>query len=129
MNATGLIEVTIRNDVEGVLKLLESGINPNQSDSARWTPLHYAAQNLNIRIAKLLSQHGAGIDNKDSNGNTPLWRATFNTRADGDFIKMMLEYGADPLSENDSRVSPLDLANRIDNYDMKKYFKTKQDRL
>jgi hypothetical protein len=72
---------------------LENGANPNvPKDSRRnekWTPLHFAAWNVkggtihngeldhHQEIAELLIKHGANIDQKNNEGQTPLmWAAT-----------------------------------------------------
>jgi ankyrin repeat protein len=39
-------------------------------------------------------------------------------------IEVLLAYGADPDSKNDSGVSPRELAKRIGNYDVLQFFST-----
>jgi ankyrin repeat protein len=68
-----LIEAIIRNNVKGVRELLEEGTNPNScEDRARVTPLHFAAQNNSLEIAKLLITAGADIAAENEEGDTPL---------------------------------------------------------
>ena len=106
-----------------VVELIESGYDLKQSDSLGWTPLHFAAQNLNVELGRLLIKNGAEVDAQDNNGNSPLWRATYNTRTNGDFIKLMLENYANPDLKNDHGVSPIELAKIIDNYNLEEFFK------
>jgi ankyrin repeat protein len=68
-----LIEAIIRKNIKGVRELLEEGINPNScEDRARVTPLHFAAQNNALKIAKLLIAAGADIVAENKEGDTPL---------------------------------------------------------
>jgi|GEM_PF-6819029 len=64
------------------------------------TLLHKAAMSGNITIAKKLLDNGASVNNKNAHGNVPLVRAiTYNNIP---FIKLFMEYGADPFITNNN---------------------------
>ncbi|WP_158010123.1 ankyrin repeat domain-containing protein [Hymenobacter glacialis] len=92
------------------------------SDNNGWTALHFAAQSHDVEVAKKLLRAGATVDTQDSYGNTPLWRATFESRGRGEMIKFLLANGANATLKNHSGSSPLELANTIANFDVKQFF-------
>ncbi|SMC00696.1 Ankyrin [Hymenobacter roseosalivarius DSM 11622] len=73
-------------------------------------------------MAELLLQAGATVDLPDAYGNTPLWRATFESHGRGAMLKLLLAHGADPAQQNHSGVSPLQLAESIANYNVKQFY-------
>jgi ankyrin repeat protein len=75
-----------------------------------------------MESAAALVEAGAEVDARDRDGNTPLWRATFASRGAGDVIALLRAHGADPHAENGHGVSPLALAERIGNYDVRRHF-------
>jgi len=111
-----LIEAVLEHN-EGKLKnLLASGADVNIIGQGGWTALHFAVQENNIIIAKILLNNGAQVDIQEKYGNTPLFKAVFNCNGDGEMIKLLISYGADKNLKNNYGVSPLDLANTIANY-------------
>ena len=64
----------------------------------------------------------APVDARDSQGCTPLFRAVWNSRGDGDTIRVLRSYGADPRAPNGRGVSPLKLARMIANFNVRQYF-------
>lgn len=94
----------------------------DQQDPNGWTALHFAAQAYAMDKAELLVQAGATVDRSDAYGNTPLWRAVFEARGRGDMLRLLLTHGANPLHQNHSGISPLQLADTIANYDIKQFF-------
>jgi ankyrin repeat protein len=94
----------------------------NIQDKIGWYPLHYAAQNYQVEIAKLLIENSAKMEAKDNYGNTVLWRAVFASEGKGDMIKLLLLKGANPDNPNNSGISPLKLATTIANYNLLQFF-------
>ena len=102
--------------------LIDNGSDVNLQDKQGLSPLHFAAQNYNVKAAKTLLQAGAKVDARDKYGNAALWTAVFNSRGRGDIIMLLLEHGADRSAKNRSGKSPLELADMIGNYDVKQFF-------
>ena len=73
-------------------------------------------------MAELLLKYGAKVDEKDKDGNTPLFKAVFFSGGNTDMINLLVRKGADPNSENDYGVSPKNLADTIANFDVKSCF-------
>jgi ankyrin repeat protein len=73
-------------------------------------------------MARLLLDSGASVDPRDANGNTPLFRAVFNSRGRGELIGLLRQRGADANSTNKFGVSPVGLARTIANYDVARFF-------
>jgi ankyrin repeat protein len=86
------------------------------------TPLHFAAQASAADVARVLLDAGARIDARDSEGNTPLFRAVFASRGHGDVIELLRARGADPTIRNNHGVSPIDLSRTIANYNVRQFF-------
>jgi ankyrin repeat protein len=107
---------------DDIQALIDSGADINLPDKDGRTPLHFAAQQYQVRSAELLCKAGADIQARDKFGNTALWRATFDSRGREDLIRLLLASGANPDAANDSGVSPRQLAERIGNYDVKRFF-------
>ncbi len=84
--------------------------------------MHYAAQGYQASILEALLAVHPVIDLQDKYGNTPLWRATFDSKGVGDLIKLLLQAGANPHIKNHSGISPYNLALTIANYDVKPFF-------
>ena len=105
-----------------VRRFLAAGVDPNRSDRADWTPLHFAAQANSAESVAALIEAGAEVDPRDEHGNTPLFRAVFNSRGEGDVIVLLRAHGADPHAVNRHGVSPLALARKIANYDVRQHF-------
>lgn len=68
----GLGEMVMVGGGEGVQYALDQGVNLYQTDAQGKTPLHKAAQQGDVEVAKLLLQVGANINARDINNATPL---------------------------------------------------------
>ena len=64
----------------------------DQDNKAKVTPLHAAAEQDHLDIAKLLIDRGARMDLRELNGWTPLVRASFKTYKE--VVKLLRRYGA-----------------------------------
>lgn len=77
--------------------LLEKGANTRTADERGWTPLHGAAFNGELDAAKLLIEHGADVNARTRDGETPFRFATKPRVGDGAAMRALLEtHGADP---------------------------------
>jgi hypothetical protein len=119
---TPLHHAAFENDTALVRQLLAHGADMNAQDRDGFTPLHFAAQQTAVAAANLLVEAGVTVDIPNKYGNTPLWTATFNSRGQGDMIRLLRAAGADPLRQNNYGHSPLSLARTIGNYDVEQYF-------
>ncbi len=105
-----------------ISELLAAGADVNGKDNGGWTPLHFAAQEQKVEIARTLIEAGAEVDSKDHFGNTPLWRAVSDYRGDGRIIVFLRQKAADASVQNEKGVSPVGLARTISNSDVAKFF-------
>ncbi|MBC7884153.1 MAG: ankyrin repeat domain-containing protein, partial [Saprospiraceae bacterium] len=53
-------------------------------DKLGWSALHYAVAKRNVLLINKLIERNADIEVKDNYGNTPLWRATFESKGFGE---------------------------------------------
>jgi len=90
--------------------LIDSGADPNQPDSAGWTPLHYAAREQLRPIVEVLISNGAAVDPTDEIGSTPLHRLVADPRADPVVAALLRSFGANPNHKNSNGKSPIDAA-------------------
>ncbi|SIT17364.1 ankyrin repeat domain-containing protein [Belliella pelovolcani] len=103
--------------------LINNGVNINLADKNGWSPLHFSVNENLIELVHILLENGAEVNSQDNFGNTVLWRAVFSSEGKGEVIEKLLKYGADPEMKNNYGISALDLANTIDNYNVKQFFK------
>ncbi|CCT72997.1 related to beta transducin-like protein [Fusarium fujikuroi] len=77
--------------------LLQHGVDPNERDSKRRSPLHIACRQDNHEIVALLMRYGVNNDVLDSSGKTELAFATL--RGNVAMVKVLLENGANPRAK------------------------------
>ncbi len=117
------------NDLARVRQLVASGIDVNALDGDGFSALHLAVQENHKDMVRALLDYGATVDVKDGYGNTPLMRALDSCYAamamgmpdPGAIIKMLLQAGADPNSENNYGVKVIDCATNCDR-DLRQFF-------
>jgi ankyrin repeat protein len=102
----------IRNNLTDIAQILiANGANPDFPDNSGWYPLHFATQQRNFNIVKLLVENGATIDQGDGEfGNTPLQVAITTSNNDRTFIDYFLGLNADPNKPNKLGQTPTDFA-------------------
>ncbi|KAL5336761.1 ankyrin repeat-containing domain protein [Aspergillus crustosus] len=96
-----------------VMKLLELGFDINLNDPDRnETPLKAAVEARWLWAVEILLSRGASVKSVDHHGNTALHVAT-NDRDTGEkleIVRLLLRYGSDLASRNNSACTPVDLA-------------------
>jgi len=82
-------------------RLLTAGARVEHRDTRGFTVLMIAAWTGRVEPARLLLDHGAGVDSRDTGkGRTALmWAALKGHPA---FVKMLLEQGADPAMQDNA---------------------------
>jgi len=123
-NSIAIIEAVISNNINEVKRLLSKGVNVNEHDKIGFTALHYAAQNYLLEIATILLEGKAEVDSKDIHGNTPLFKAVFNSKGNGEMIKILLRFGANKDLKNNHGVSPFELSKTVANYQIAQFFQS-----
>lgn len=118
-----VVDLPVEQHASEIKRLIGQGVDPNEADKQGWTPLHFAAQRRSPDAAKVLLDHGVTVDLQDQYGNTPLLRAVFESKGEGEMIALLLACGADPDLANTHDVSPRSLANTIANHDVARWFK------
>ncbi|MQM06528.1 hypothetical protein Taro_039352 [Colocasia esculenta] len=83
----------IRGDDLLMQQLLRRGLDPNETDNNRRTPLHIAASNGSENCVLLLLDYGADPNSRDSDGSVPLWEALLGRHEA--VIKLLVDNGAD----------------------------------
>lgn len=99
------------NNPELVGILIANGAKVNVSNQFKVTPLHLATSHGNTIIIDRLLNKGADINALDTLGNTPLFRATTNRRANSfETSKLLINQGAKVNIANRAGQTPLMLA-------------------
>ncbi|WP_282043073.1 ankyrin repeat domain-containing protein [Winogradskyella flava] len=95
---------------EAVLNyFIEKGADIDFQDKNGYCALHFAAQNNEIEIMRVLLNKGANPNLRDSYGNTPIWTAIMNTKDDFSIIKLLMENKADIETQNNHKKSPKEM--------------------
>jgi uncharacterized protein len=97
-----------RDKTDDVLRMLQAGKLPDVADDGGETPLHYAAQYGDQRMAEALLYYKAPVDARDQFGNTPLhWAAQRGNTA---VMQLLLDARAGVDLQNKQGVTPLMMA-------------------
>ncbi len=91
-------------------------------DRDGFSALAFASQFQQAEVVRALLAAGANSNIADRWGNTPLTKAVYFYRGNGECVVALLRGGADPDRKNSHGKSPRDLATTIANYDVRKYF-------
>jgi ankyrin repeat protein len=119
-------------DVAAVRRYVDAGEDVNQRDgSMGWTLLHFAAENGNEGVIRLLVEHGADVRAADRNGWTALHvaadRDLDTSKRDGrpavdlPTVRLLIEAGADESARTGEGWTARDIARdykREDLYDL-----------
>lgn len=104
-----LIEAIGNGQVSRAIELLEQGANCDEVDQDyKWTPLHLCARDGKVALTRLLIQHGATVDARDSIGQTPLHRAAYWGKLE--VVSALLCSGADFTALDHMLQTPEELA-------------------
>lgn len=98
---------------EVIQKLIDSGIDVNLQDDNGWCPMHFFAQDGNVKAIEVALSNGANPNLTDAHGNGPLWTATMHAKGNFSCVIALLDAGATANHQNAHGRSPLDMANTI----------------
>ena len=93
---TPLMMAALRSEGDAAQALVARGAAINKDG---WTPLHYAATGGNVKIIRLLLDHGAKLEARSPNGTTPLMMAC--RYGSEEAVNALLAAGADRTLKND----------------------------
>ena len=107
---TPLSFAMLAGQTQAIEMLLAWHADPNAPMNGRFefsdTPLQYAAQSDNFRMASILIAGGAQVNSKGARGRTALHAAAVNGRLD--MLRLLIEKGADLNTRDAEGASPLD---------------------
>ncbi|KAK3237712.1 hypothetical protein CYMTET_52229, partial [Cymbomonas tetramitiformis] len=90
-------------------RILEAGVVSANSEDAYGSSLLISASWIgNVEVMKTLIDHGARVDQQNSNGYTPLMRSAL--RGNYQAAKLLLEHNADPAMKNKRKKTAAQLA-------------------
>lgn len=92
MQQENVINLVNRNDIEGVKKALESGVNVNTQDGSKRNLLLLATINKQVEMAKILVEKGADVNMQANNQDSPFLYAGASGQTE--LVKLFLAKGA-----------------------------------
>jgi ankyrin repeat protein len=114
---TSLIWASIFNNTELLNWLIDNGANINHQDRNGFSALHFIGQEQNYDSAVILINRKAELELKDSNGNTPLMKAIFNSKKDYKIVELLIKSGSNLDNENYHEITPRHLGESIAGFD------------
>ncbi|KAK2172774.1 hypothetical protein NP493_930g02034 [Ridgeia piscesae] len=89
----GIWSAALTGDEDKIKQHLKKRTDPDVTDSAGYTALHYAARNGHYAVCRLLLEAGASVDPQTRSGSvTPLHRASYSGHAN--VVSLLIQYGA-----------------------------------
>jgi ankyrin repeat protein len=90
--------------------LISKGVNPNEVDDDKISPLSWATIANNVRMVQSLLARGAQVNHVDNFGMTPLLYAASIDFGDTAVLEKLIAAGADVSAKNKEGLTALDLA-------------------
>jgi ankyrin repeat protein len=105
-------------DRVGIAQLLaERSADVNARHENHDTPLHLVSYSLEVKLVRILVDHGANVDAEDNLGRTPLHRVLeaegISEQDQSGTARLLIERGADVNAPNNDGETPLHLASRL----------------
>jgi ankyrin repeat protein len=110
---TSLIWAAFYNNTELLKWLIDNGANINHQDRNGFSALHFVANENCFNASMILINNNAELELKDSNGNTPLMNAIFNSNDDYKIITLFIDSGANLDNLNNHEMTPRLLAESL----------------
>lgn len=107
---TSLIWTAFYNNAELLKWLIDNGANINHQDRNGFSALHFAVKEQRFDVTEILINNKADLELKDSNGNTPLMDAIFNSKGNYKIVALFIDAGANPDNINNHEMTPRHLA-------------------
>ena len=101
-----------RGDYETVQQLLASGADPDRPDLEGKTPLHWSASAVGASCMQALLYAKADVNARTRDGDTALYWVVGTQEDSREYIRTLLDYGADINSQNTFGSTPLHQASR-----------------
>jgi ankyrin repeat protein len=114
---TSLIWTSFYNNTELLKWLLDNGANINHQDKNGFSSLHFAVKDHRFEATEILINSKADLELKDSNGNTPLMDAIFNSKGDYKIVALLIDSGANLDNVNNHEMTPRLLAESMNGFD------------
>ncbi|MDP1880035.1 MAG: ankyrin repeat domain-containing protein [Parachlamydiaceae bacterium] len=100
----------IKNNLDAVRSLINSGHDVNESNKYGYTPLMGAVYKGNIEIVKLFISAGAELEAYDNQGNTPFMYAFYGSEEKKSIVEFLLSLNVNTEIMNSQEQTPLILA-------------------